>query len=282
MKTYKEFKIITEPFDVENVSGMLWQLNIDGINEFDNYLSVFAGESKNISSDDIKNILNKLVDEKIIKSFSVEEKTEEEKNWNEEYEKNVKVIEVNDKLVIKPSFKDYNSKPGQLIVNIDPKMSFGTGEHATTKLVLRFVEKYVNGGENVLDVGSGTGILGITSVLLGASSALCVDNDEWCELNGKENVKANSLTEKVEIKLGELKDIDKTGFDLITANINKHILIDIAGELKKKIKKTGILILSGLLIVDESDILNLYTGLGFQLIEKSTMDEWISLVLQFH
>jgi ribosomal protein L11 methyltransferase len=159
-------------------------------------------------------------------------------------------------------------------------MSFGTGEHATTKLVIQLIDKYVKSGEKVLDVGSGTGVLAISTVLLGAQKAIGIDNDEWCLLNGSENVKANNLENKVEIRLGELKDLPETGFDLIVANINKHILVDIAKEIKVKIKKTGKIILSGLLNTDENDILKIYSDLNLELIDKAAMDEWIALVFK--
>ncbi|MFA5806333.1 MAG: 50S ribosomal protein L11 methyltransferase [Melioribacteraceae bacterium] len=280
MKTYKKFIITSEPSNNDLVSGLMWQLDIDGINETDNGIVVFAGSSKNITRDDIGNILKKMISEKLIESFYISEETLEDKNWNEEYEKNVRVIEVTEKIVIKPSFKEYVSKPDQIIITIDPKMSFGTGEHATTRLVLQLIEKYIHGGEKVLDVGSGTAVLGISTVMLGAASALCIDNDEWCVLNGNENVTSNNLSNKVEIRLAEIQQVEEKEFDLIVANINKHILLDIAEELKIKIKKGGVLILSGLLIIDETDIVEKYTQLQFKLIEKITMDEWCALVFQ--
>jgi len=280
MKTYKEIKITTVPFDVETVTGMLWQLDIDGVNEFDEYITVFISENKTTSREDVEEILQQLVNEKFLESFHIEEQTLEEKNWNEEYEKNVRVVEVTDRIVIKPSFKEYTSKPNQLIIKIDPKMSFGTGEHATTKLVLQHLEKNVLGGEKVLDIGSGTGVLGIASVMLGAAKALCIDNDEWCLLNGVENVKANDLESKIEVRQCELKNVNETEFDLVVANINKHILIDIVDLISAKIKKTGRLILSGLLDIDETDIAGLYASKGFELVEKSALDEWIALVFK--
>lgn len=280
MKTYKEFKISAVPFKADLLSGMLWQLDIDGINEFDNYLSAFVGEAKQTDRQDIEDILQHMISENLISSFQIEEQSFEEINWNEEYEKKVRVVEISDRIVIKPSFKEYSAKPGQLIITIDPKMSFGTGEHATTKLVLQHLEKVIAGNEKVLDVGSGTGVLGIASVLLGAGKSVCVDNDEWCLMNGTENVKANDLEGKVEIRLGELKDIRENEFDVVVANINKHILDSIAEELKSKIKKAGTLILSGLLISDEVSITSLYQSIGFQLIDSSSMDEWISLVFK--
>ena len=132
------------------------------------------------------------------------------------------------------------------------------------------------------DVGSGTGVLGICTVMLGAKNAIGIDNDEWCLLNGNENVKANNLEEKVSIRLGELTDIDENDFDLIVANINKNILLDIAPVLKSKIKKTGTLILSGLLFSDENDIIKTYSALNLRLKEKSAMDEWIALVFKIN
>jgi len=280
MKKFKQFIIRTIPQNNEIVSGLLWQLNLDGINETENELIVFADESKNISADDIKRILDEAEKNNFIESYNLIEEELEDRNWNEEYEKNVKVIEVTDKIVIKPSFKEYHQKAGQIVITIDPKMSFGTGEHQTTKMVLKFLEKYVKHGNTVLDVGTGTGILAIASVFLGAEKALGIDNDEWCYLNGNENVKINNVENKVEIRLAEIHQISEKNFDIITANINKNVLIEIADEIKSKIKKTGILILSGLLISDEEEIAKKYSSLGFKLLEKMQIDEWISL--SFH
>jgi len=282
MKNYKEFKIVTNPINIELISGLFWQLDIDGINESDNGLIVFADEEKKINRSDIEDILNSILSEKLIESFSIEEGIVEDRNWNEEYEKNVRVIEVTEKIVIKPSFKEYTPKENQIIVAIDPKMSFGTGEHATTKLILQFLEKYVNKGDKVLDIGSGTGILGITAALLGAEKSIGIDNDEWCLLNVTENIKLNHIEDKVEIRLSEINQVSEKEFDLIVANINKHILLDIAEDIKAKIKKTGTIILSGLLIVDETDITVKYNSLGFNKVASNQMDEWCALIFRYN
>ena len=280
MRNFTQFRITFRPINIELVSGLLWQLDLDGINETDDGLILFADASKHVTRDDIEKILTKMIYEDMINEFTIREEILEDKNWNEEYEKNVRVIEVSDRLVIKPSFKEYISKPGQIIVTIDPKMSFGTGKHATTKLVLQLIEKYVTPEAKVLDVGSGTGVLGISAVLFGAGSALGIDNDEWCLLNGKENVSANNLDDKVEIRLAEIHQIEESNFDLIVANINKHILMDIAPVLKGKLSKEGKLILSGLLQIDREDILQEYTSLTLKLLECREADEWCALVLK--
>lgn len=278
MKQFKQFTIQTYPQNNETISGLLWQLDLSGITETDNSLIVYVQNA--ITINDIKNILNSAVDQKLINKFEIAEETIEDKNWNEEYEKNVRVIEVSDKIVIKPSFKEYQKKEGQIIITIDPKMSFGTGEHETTRLVLLMIEKYIKKDDYVLDIGTGTGVLAIASALLGAKKAVGIDNDEWCLLNGTENVKANNLEDRVDICLAELNQIEENNFDLIVANINKHILLDISGLIKTKLKLGGTLILSGLLYSDEAGIVSKYSDDGFRLEDKNLINEWIVLTFK--
>ncbi len=280
MKKYKQFNIYTTPYDPETLSGFLWELEIGGFLDNDTFATVFAGEKSSINKSDVEELLNKLVADKFIESYSIEAEEHEEQNWNEEWEKNLNIIKVSDKIVIRPSTKEYEKTGDEIVITIDPKMSFGTGEHETTKLVLSLLDKYNVANGRVLDVGSGTAVLAIASVLLGADSAVALDNDEWCHLNGNENTLLNGVQDKIEVVLGELKDIKEENFDLILANINKPILLDINELILQKVKLGGIVILSGLLIVDEEDILAAYEKLGFTVVEKRTMNEWMGLVLR--
>lgn len=279
LKYYKEFIVSAEPFIPEIISSVLWQLEITGVSEEVNCIKVFADGNSDISTEDLSDKLKRLVEEKVLLNFIVEENLVEDKNWNEEWEKSLNIIKVSDKIVIKPTFRDYEKTEGEIVINIVPKMSFGTGEHQTTKLVIQLLEKYLKPGVLLLDVGSGTSILSIVAVKLGAKSAVAVDNDEWCFENGNENCMLNGVEDKVKVILGEIKDIKEDNFDLITANIQKNILIMIADEMKLRLVKKGLLILSGLLLNDESDIMKVYNSIGFELLEKKQMDEWISLVL---
>ena len=279
MKKYKEFLITAEPFNSELLSGVLWESNISGINEEVNCIKVFS-DDLSLSIEELKDRLQKLKNEKLLFSFTIEENIYENKNWNEEWEQSINVIEVTNKIVIKPTFRDYNSKAGQVVLTIDPKMSFGTGEHQTTKLVLMLLEKYTSSGARVLDVGSGSGILAIASIKLGARYAKALDIDEWCFDNAVENSKLNNVSDSIEVIKGEITDIKESDFDMILANIQKNILIDIAPEIYNRLKPGGITILSGLLDYDEADIKTEFTALGLSFLEIKSLDSWIALVFQ--
>ncbi len=277
MKKYKEFIITADPYNEEIISSLLWQLDIDGINEEVNCLKVFVAKENCISVKDIETVLNAAIRENLLRSFSIEENIIEDKNWNEEWEKSINVIEVSDRIVIKPTFRDYDKKPGQIIITIDPKMSFGTGEHQTTKLVLKLIEEVDLQNKKILDVGSGTGVLAIASVKLGAASAVAIDNDEWCLDNARENCELNDCTNKVTVLMGEIKNVEDKNYDVILANIQKNVLLAIKDDIALRIKKGGVLILSGLLENDEEDISHEYALNGFKKILTQKMDDWIAI-----
>ena len=281
-KNFNVFRITSTPFRPELMSGLLWELDLEGITEEDNFILVYTDEGINITSEKIEQLLNGLVNEGFLEKFIIEKNTVENKNWNEIWEKSREVIRISDKIVIKPTFKEYIPQTNELVLTIDPKMSFGTGEHQTTQLVLNLLERYVKPGMKVLDVGSGTGVLAITAVKLGAASAVAVDNDEWCYENCKENAELNNVSNSIKIITGDIKNVDEKGFDLVLANIQKNILLEILDDLKMKIKENGILILSGLLLKDEEEIMISYSDSGFTFVEKSVKDDWISLVFNFN
>ena len=275
---YKEFLVTADPFNADLLSGILWELDITGLSEEVNCLKVF---SSSISRIDIENILSNLVKNKMLRSFSVEENFIEEKNWNEDWEKSREVIRISNRLIIKPTFKEYFAKPGEIVLTIDPKMSFGTGEHQTTKMVLRLLENFIKPGMKVLDVGSGTGILAIAAIKLGAASVIANDIDEWSYNNSIENSELNHTAGKIDFRICTINEIEEDNFNIIIANIQKTILIEICNDIKARIKPGGILILSGLLYVDEEDILHIYNTAGFIKIETIQMEEWVAIVFKY-
>ena len=275
---FKQFTVHCTPFIPELLSSLLWELNILGITEEENCIKVFVDEKSSINKNSIEVQLNKLIHQKMIEIYSVAEENIPFINWNEEWEKSREVIRISNRFVIKPTFKNYTPQKDEIVLTIDPKMSFGTGEHQTTKLVMKFLEKLVKKNDRVLDVGSGTGILSIASVKLGAIYAVAVDNDELCFDNCKENCDLNQVSDKIKILCGEINDVEENDFDIVIANIQKNVLIEIAQQIKSKLKKNGIVILSGLLKEDEPDITRRYSSLGLIKKELQTLDEWIALV----
>jgi len=280
LKNYNVFKIYSNPFQPDLISGLLWELEITGITEEENHLIIFADEKAAVSEERINKYLEKLKSEKLIDDYSIVSELLPDKNWNELWEKGREVIRISDKFVIKPTFKEYKAQPGEIVLTIDPKMSFGTGEHQSTKLIIKLLEKYVRPGICLLDVGSGTGILSIAAIKLGAAKTVAVDNDERCYENCIENCELNSVNCKVKIVRGEISNIKENNFDLIIANIHKDVLLNIADQIIEKLKPKGIVILSGLLLTDKEDIEEHYTKTGFETLEIETMDEWIAMVLK--
>jgi len=282
LKNYNAFKISSVPFLPDILSGLLWELDITGVTENDDLIIAFAAEDSPVNEETINSLLNKLAAQNVIEEFSVTREILEEKNWNELWEKSREVIRISERIVIRPTFKKYESKKDEIVITLDPKMSFGTGEHESTKLALRLIEKYVKGNQKVLDVGSGTGVLSIAAIKLGAANAVAVDNDPWCYQNCAENCALNDVAERIKVVEGEIGIIPEEDFDLVAANIQKNILLLLSEKIKAKLKKNGIVILSGLLLKDETEIINHYQSIGFKVIEKKVMDEWIALVLMAH
>lgn len=278
-KLYKEFLITSEPLNAEILSAVLWELNIDGISEEINCIKVFTHDN-NITEESIKNLLDELRKNNLIHNYEIQENILYEKNWNEEWEKSREVLHVTDRIVIKPTFKEYSPEENELIITLDPKMSFGTGDHPTTKICINFLENYIKQDSKVLDVGSGTAILSIVAAKLGASKVIAFDIDEWSLLNGAENIRLNKVENIVDIRMCELKDIVESEFDLIVANIQRNVLTELADELNNKLKSDGIIILSGLLESDRQVINEKYSSLGMKEIDLLQIDEWIGAVFR--
>ncbi|SFB48845.1 50S ribosomal protein L11 methyltransferase [Algoriphagus aquimarinus] len=215
---------------------------------------------------------------KVDAQITLEEGVMPKVNWNEEWEKNYDPIEVDDLVYVRASF--HPSVPGfkhEIVIN--PKMSFGTGHHATTFQMLRHQGEIDHQGKRVLDVGSGTGILAIMAHLLGASQVEAFDIDDWCVDNGNENFDLNGLTTRM--NLGTIREVRPQGeFDIVLANINKNILLDEMAIYAGLLKEKGFLLLSGFYTEDIEDLNNCAKPLGLELISQQSKDNWAALILQ--
>ncbi|MGM0943856.1 MAG: 50S ribosomal protein L11 methyltransferase [Bacteroidota bacterium] len=211
-------------------------------------------------------------------AISLTENTVKKTNWNEEWEKNYDPIAVDDLVYVRASF--HPSQEGfQHEIVINPKMSFGTGHHATTFQMLRLQGRIDHKGKRVLDVGSGTGILAIMAHLLGADEVQAFDIDDWCVDNGNENFALNGLS--IQMGLGTIRSVQPKGpFDIILANINKNVLLDELEIYASLLEKGGYLLLSGFYTEDIQDLIDHCKSLDLDLLSKESKDNWAALVMK--
>lgn len=200
-------------------------------------------------------------------------------NWNEEWEKNYDPIEVGDQVYVRASF--HQPRPEfKYEILINPKMSFGTGHHATTFLMLSHQLTIDHSSKRVLDIGSGTGILAIMAHQLGAKIIEAFDIDEWCVENGDENFDLNGMS-NVRMGMGTVWEVKPQGeFDIVLANINKNVLLDEMEVYATLVKTNGHLLLSGFYEHDVLDIAEKAFQFGFVEKEVQTKDDWAALILE--
>lgn len=201
-----------------------------------------------------------------------------EKDWAEGWKKYYKPKKIGEKIVIKPSWENYEPCDEDIIIEIDPGMAFGTGTHETTILCINELEKYVNEGDTVFDVGCGSGILSITAAKLGAKKVLGVDLDETAVKVAKENILKNEVDNIVKIKKGNLlKNVEKEA-DLIVSNILAEVIIDFVETIGEYLKNEGIFIASGIIVEKEDMVRDALQKNGFTIIETNTIKDWVSIV----
>jgi ribosomal protein L11 methyltransferase len=198
------------------------------------------------------------------------------KNWNDEWEKNFQPVLVNDFCCIRASFHPASAEVKHDII-ITPRMSFGTGHHATTYLMIQQMEGVIFNDKSVLDFGTGTGVLAILGEKLGAGDVLAIDNDNWSIENAGDNIIENNCS-KIRIeRSGIIASINQ--FDVILANINRNVLLDQMDSLSQHLKEDGVLLMSGLLSGDRPKIETAANTYGLMIMEEKEMNGWIVLKL---
>lgn len=195
--------------------------------------------------------------------------------WREKWKENFKPIHI-DNITVVPKWIDYTPKAYEKVVLLDSNMAFGTGEHETTSMCVHLLQKYVNAGSTVIDVGCGSGILGIAAARLGAKNVIMTDIDECAVNAATHNVKLNGV-KNAEVYLKNLLDDNTVKGDVIVANIMAEVLISFAEGLKNNLKAGGTVILSGILTDRLNKVIAAYTAQGFTLLEKEIKGEWAAV-----
>jgi ribosomal protein L11 methyltransferase len=201
-----------------------------------------------------------------------------EQNWNALWESNFEPVIIANRCVIRAPFHaPFNEIP--IRITIEPKMSFGTGHHQTTRLMIEQMLQIDFRGKNVLDMGCGSGVLGILAAMLQASKVCCVDIDLWAYRNALENINSNQVN-NVRVILGNNESIPNENFNIILANISRNILMDQMSDYARVTIPGCLLIMSGVLEEDRAVILQSATQYGFSYRGSKSLNGWISMLCE--
>ena len=269
MKRYHEFTFRSpDTFKLEEVAAQFADAAITGMQEEPGMLRVYVEEAT----------LDRELPDRISQrsGISYTETTVEDQNWNALWESNFEPIQVDDFVYVRADFHPPVTG-AELEIVITPKMSFGTGHHATTYLMMQQMRTIDFRNAMVFDFGTGTGILSILAEKLGARETLAVDHDEWSIMNARENLDRNGC------RYIKLVQADNAGtgsaFGVILANINKNVILANAAVLAASLNAPGILLLSGLLPDDGLEITNTFKELGLAVKQQVVKDNWLCLKL---
>ncbi|TCZ77022.1 50S ribosomal protein L11 methyltransferase [Paenibacillus albiflavus] len=213
----------------------------------------------------------------------------DEDDWATAWKQYFKPIRVSDRLTIKPTWEEYNPSENEIIIELDPGMAFGTGTHSTTSLCLQMLEKHMQGGEDVIDVGTGSGVLAIAAAKLGARQVLAVDLDPVAIQSANENTVQNRLEAHINVKLSDLLGVLKeseTGGELnvqipvkiVVANILAEIILLFVQDVYDVLQSGGIYIASGIITAKEELVEQALLDVNFEIVEKSYDGDWVAFV----
>ena len=272
---YLEFEIPARSWsssEKEILFAKMSQIGFEGFVEGEDDIQAYI-EEQHFSSDE----LNLLIDE--LASFNIKVQYRyhitEDQNWNEEWEKKFSPVVVDERVLIRAPFHDTSDDLEYTLV-IEPKMSFGTGHHHTTRLMIREMGKLDLEGMRILDMGCGTGVLGIYGGLKGALRVLGVDFDQWAYENAIENVERNG-TACMEVRLGDVGVLGQEMFDIILANITRNTLVRDMSEYTSHLVDEGRILLSGILAEDAQYVLNEAYRCGLHHENTEEESNWICL-----
>ncbi|MBS1776318.1 MAG: 50S ribosomal protein L11 methyltransferase [Bacteroidetes bacterium] len=267
MTNFVEVSIKTNSIEEQEQFIALLEPYFIGFEQQEHHLIAFA-ETNTYDHQSTAALLNQLNS-----TFTVKELVST--NWNKQWEENFEPVIVDGFCTVRADFHHIPIRtPFEIIIT--PKMSFGTGHHATTQLVMQIMQTVSFEEKKVLDFGTGTGILAILASKLGANQILAIDNDEWSIENASENVLRNEIS-NVQVSDNTLADFGKASVDIVLANINRHVLLDNMDSLFGLLSIGGVLVMSGILISDEAVLLEAARSVGFEIISVKQIGEWIAV-----
>lgn len=215
------------------------------------------------------------------KSYKIKEITVDDEDWKNSYKKHFKALRLTKTIMVKPSWEKLKNQQGIYIMELDPGMTFGTGDHETTSMCALLMEKADCNGKKVLDVGTGSGILAIAAAALGSDDVLGVDIDPVAVKIANENVERNNFRDMVKIKLGDLtKGIDYKA-DIVVANLMAEMVVKLTKHIKKHLNRGGIYISSGILIDKKEMVIEAIEKENLKVVEVKDKGEWSAIVAKY-
>jgi len=272
---YTRLQVICDSSYSEILMAEIAEAGFDTFMETDTGFEAYAEEDK-ADRKQIEEIQEKY---KHVKPLLLLFERVEKQNWNEEWEKNVDPIIVENTVLVRAAFHQLDRKfPIEIIIT--PKMSFGTGHHQTTHLMLSNQLKIDHKGKRVMDAGCGTAILSVMAAKVGAKHVEAFDIDEWSVINGKENAEVNN-TPNIHIQQGSIGDLKFSGsFDIVLANINKNVLIAEMQQYSAHLEPGGHLLISGFYTKDIPDLVSTAGKNGLTEVSRSEMETWAAVLLR--
>jgi ribosomal protein L11 methyltransferase len=272
---YLEFEIPARSWsssDKEILFAKMAQIGFEGFVEGDDDIQAYIEEAHFRVEE-----LNHLIDELAKCNIKLQYRFHltEDQNWNEEWEKKFDPVQIDERVLIRAPFHDSRNDLACTLV-IEPKMSFGTGHHHTTKLMIREMGNLVLEGKRVLDMGCGTGVLGIYACKQGAEKVLGVDNDQWAYENSLENVSRNGA-DAMDVRLGDVAVLYREKFDVILANITRNTLVRDMSAYTSHLVNHGVMLISGVLTEDVQYVLDEAYRCGLEHLNTKEESNWISL-----
>lgn len=211
-------------------------------------------------------------------SLQLEFRTVNDQSWTDVWKKYFKPFYAADHLVVKPTWEPFEPAPGDRVIELDPGMAFGSGTHETTGMCLSLLEEVISGGEEVIDVGTGSGILAIGAALLGAGRVLATDIDPDAVRVAAENVRNNHVDHIVSVTQDNLLDHVSTVCDICVANIISDVIISFAAPLMQHIRPGGLFLCSGIVSVRADEVAQALTDAGYEILRKQTKGEWTAFM----
>ena len=211
--------------------------------------------------------------------FKIETTTIQDSDWENSWKDYFDILNIGEKFVIVPTWREYENEADKYVINIDPGMAFGTGGHETTSLCIKNLEKYVKPHDNVIDVGCGSGILSIAASYLTDGNLKAVDLDKLAVDVSRENFALNNLENRIEVEEASLLTKETKKYDVIVANILAHIIELMLEDAYKLLEDGGYFITSGIIKDKKDELLEKILEQGFKLVEETSDNEWYSFVV---